>query len=86
MDGLWTAEFGSSSGIFGGGVAVFRDGKIWGGRRYPDSVKRRFYRIAALLELAETAAQFLRSIQLSVTVDVARQVTIAEEVAGKYSS
>ena len=31
MDGLWTTEFGSSTGIFGGGVAVFRDGKIWGG-------------------------------------------------------
>src|SRR5260370_28579821 len=31
MDGLWTAEFGSSTGIFGGGVAVFRDGKILGG-------------------------------------------------------
>jgi len=31
MDGLWTAEFGSSTGIFGGGVAVFRDGKVWGG-------------------------------------------------------
>jgi hypothetical protein len=31
MNGLWTAEFGSSTGIFGGGVAVFRDGKIWGG-------------------------------------------------------
>jgi hypothetical protein len=31
MDGLWTAEFGSSSGIFGGGVAIFRDGRILGG-------------------------------------------------------
>jgi len=31
MDGLWTAEFGSTTGIFGGGVAVFRDGKILGG-------------------------------------------------------
>lgn len=31
MDGLWTAEFGSSTGIFGGGVAVFWDGNIWGG-------------------------------------------------------
>jgi hypothetical protein len=31
MDGLWTAEFGSSTGIYGGGVAVFRDGKIMGG-------------------------------------------------------
>ena len=31
MDGLWTAEFGSSTGIFGGGVAVFRDGTIKGG-------------------------------------------------------
>jgi hypothetical protein len=31
MNGLWTAEFGSSTGIFGGGVAVFRDGTILGG-------------------------------------------------------
>jgi len=31
MEGLWTAEFGSSSGMFGSGVAVFRDGKILGG-------------------------------------------------------
>ena len=31
MDGLWTVEFGSSTGLFGGGVAVFRDGKILGG-------------------------------------------------------
>jgi hypothetical protein len=31
MEGLWTAEFGSKAGIFGGGVAVFRDGKVVGG-------------------------------------------------------
>jgi len=31
LNGLWTAEFGSSTGIFGGGTAVFRDGSIWGG-------------------------------------------------------
>jgi T3SS negative regulator,GrlR len=31
MEGLWTVEFGSSTGMFGGGVAVFRDGKIVGG-------------------------------------------------------
>ena len=31
MDGLWTVEFGSSTGMFGGGVAVFREGKIPGG-------------------------------------------------------
>jgi hypothetical protein len=31
MNGLWTAEFGSSSGIFGGGVAVLQDGTILGG-------------------------------------------------------
>ncbi len=31
MDGLWTAEFGSSVGIFGGGVVVFQDGKLLGG-------------------------------------------------------
>jgi hypothetical protein len=31
MNGLWTAEFGSSTGMFGGGVAVFRDGTIMGG-------------------------------------------------------
>lgn len=31
VEGLWTAEFGSSSGAFGGGVAVFHGGKIMGG-------------------------------------------------------
>src|ERR1700682_522677 len=31
MEGLWTAEFGSNSGMVGSGVAVFRDGKILGG-------------------------------------------------------
>ena len=31
MEGLWTVEFGSSAGIAGAGVAVFRDGKIMGG-------------------------------------------------------
>ena len=31
MDGLWTAEFGTSTGGFGGGVVVFRDGKVLGG-------------------------------------------------------
>jgi len=31
MDGLWTVEFGSNRGISGGGVAVLRDGTIWGG-------------------------------------------------------
>jgi len=31
MNGLWTAEFGSSTGRFGGGVAVLRDGNIMGG-------------------------------------------------------
>ena len=31
MNGLWTAEFGTSSGMFGGGVAVFLDGKVLGG-------------------------------------------------------
>jgi hypothetical protein len=31
MDGLWTAEFGSSAGMFGGGTAVFQNGKIMGG-------------------------------------------------------
>ncbi len=31
IDGLWTAEFGSSTGIFGGGVAVLKDGRVLGG-------------------------------------------------------
>jgi T3SS negative regulator,GrlR len=31
LDGFWTAEFGSSAGMFGGSVAVFREGKVWGG-------------------------------------------------------
>jgi hypothetical protein len=31
MDGLWTAEFGSSAGIFGGGVVIFQEERILGG-------------------------------------------------------
>jgi hypothetical protein len=31
MNGLWTVEFGSNTGISGGGVAVLRDGAILGG-------------------------------------------------------
>jgi len=31
MEGFWTAEFGSSVGIFGGGVAFFQNRKIMGG-------------------------------------------------------
>src|SRR5437016_524087 len=31
MEGLWTAEFGTSTGMFGGGIAVFREGKVLGG-------------------------------------------------------
>jgi T3SS negative regulator,GrlR len=31
MDGFWTAEFGSSAGIFGGGVVLFQAGKVMGG-------------------------------------------------------
>ncbi len=31
MEGFWTAEFGSSTGIFGGGAVVFREGKLMGG-------------------------------------------------------
>ena len=31
IDGLWTAEFGSSTGEFGGGVVVLQNGQILGG-------------------------------------------------------
>ena len=31
MEGFWTVEFGSNTGISGGGVAVLREGKILGG-------------------------------------------------------
>lgn len=31
MEGLWTAEFGTTAGMFGGGVAVFRNGRVMGG-------------------------------------------------------
>jgi hypothetical protein len=31
ISGLWTAEFGSSAGVSGGGIAVFRQGRILGG-------------------------------------------------------
>jgi hypothetical protein len=31
INGLWTAEFASTAGIFGAGVVVFRDGTLLGG-------------------------------------------------------
>lgn len=31
VEGFWTAEFGSSVGIFGGGVVFFNNGKLMGG-------------------------------------------------------
>jgi len=31
MEGLWTAEFGSSTGVFSGGVVVLQDGRVMGG-------------------------------------------------------
>ncbi len=31
IDGLWTAEFGSNTGGFGGGVVVIQNGKLMGG-------------------------------------------------------
>jgi hypothetical protein len=31
MEGLWTIEFGSSEGVYGGGVVVFSGGKVLGG-------------------------------------------------------
>jgi hypothetical protein len=31
VEGFWTAEFGSSVGIFGGGVVFLQSGKITGG-------------------------------------------------------
>jgi len=31
MEGLWTIEFGSSEGVYGGGVIVFSHGKLAGG-------------------------------------------------------
>jgi T3SS negative regulator,GrlR len=34
IDGLWTVEFGSNTGMFGSGVAVFQGGKILGGDNF----------------------------------------------------
>ncbi len=31
VEGFWTAEFGSSVGIFGGGVVFLQNGKVLGG-------------------------------------------------------
>jgi hypothetical protein len=31
MEGLWTVEFGSTTGRFGGGVVVFHEGRVMGG-------------------------------------------------------
>lgn len=31
INGLWSVQFSSSSGSFGGGIVVFQNGKVYGG-------------------------------------------------------
>lgn len=63
MNGLWTAEFGTSNGAFRGGVVTFDNGKISGGDswyyyigeyRFNDRTFHATVRVVPFIEGAET--------------------------------
>jgi hypothetical protein len=82
IDGLWSAEFGSSNGMFGGGVVVFRDGKLAGG----DGTY--FY----LGEYVITGREFKATLKVSPFIEGAQSVfkTVGQdltlELAGSFTS
>jgi hypothetical protein len=79
--GLWTAEFGSSVGISGGGVAVFEQGKILGG----DATH--FY----IGDYKLTGKDFTATLRLSPFIEGAESVfrtrgqTLTLELAGSFT-
>lgn len=81
LEGLWTAEFGTNTGMFGGGVAVFKDGKILGGdatHYYVGEYKQIGNRFVATLKIAA----FIKGAQ-SVFQTVGRELTL--ELAGELT-
>jgi len=81
MDGLWTAEFASSAGIFGGGVAVFQNGKILGGDGtyfYTGEYELRGDRFEATLNVSpfiDGAESVFRTVGRVLTLELAGSVT-----------
>jgi hypothetical protein len=91
MNGLWTAEFGSSTGIFGGGVAFFSDGKIWGGDatyyyvgEYATSgdTFKATLRIAPFIEGAESV---FKTVGRDLTIDLEGSLTNANQAIAQGS-
>jgi hypothetical protein len=81
IDGLWTAEFGSSVGISGGGVAVFQDGRVLGGDNaylYTGSYKfsgRRFSATLRVSPFIDGAESVFRTVGKNLTLELTGELT-----------
>ena len=92
MEGLWTAEFGSSTGRFGGGVAVFRDGKILGGDGlyyYVGEYKLKGDSFTALLRISpfiEGAESVFKTVGRDLLLDLTGSLTDDRHAIGQGHS
>lgn len=81
IEGLWTIEFGSSLGVFGGGVVVLRGGKLMGGDGgyfYTGSYQENGNSLRATMEATPFIAGYesaFRTVGKSLTLDLVGTVT-----------
>jgi hypothetical protein len=81
LDGLWTAEFGSSVGVSGGGVAVFQDGRVLGGDNaylYVGSFKSSGTKFSATLQVSpfiDGVESVFRTIGKNLTLELTGELT-----------
>jgi len=81
LDGLWTAEFGSSVGVSGGGVVVFQGGRILGGDNaylYEGNFNvdgRNFSATLRVLPFIEGAESVFRTIGKNLTLQLTGELT-----------
>jgi hypothetical protein len=81
IEGLWTIEFGSSVGVFGGGVVVFQSGTVMGGDAgyyYVGTYQENGDSVRATVELApfiEGYVSVFKTIGRALTLDLEATVT-----------
>jgi hypothetical protein len=81
MNGLWTAEFGSNTGMIGSGVVVFRDGAIFGGDKtyyYVGTYRLDGRTIIATLKVSpfiEGAVSVFRTTGQEITIELVGSLT-----------
>lgn len=88
MNGLWTAEFGTAAGGFGGGVAVFHDGRVLGGDAtyfYVGEYKlegRNFEATLRSSPFIEGAESIFKTVRQDLTIVIAGSLTDQDHAVG----